>query len=516
MSATSSFSNPAPTTFNLAAYCIGQNPLRPDDEIGLIFVSELGHQKWTWGQLRHRCAQWQQAIQGMGVRPGDRVALLLPNSVDTPLALLAGCGFGAIPIILSPQLRDEEILYILEDSGASLVIGRNPADSKVPSIEAADIESTKSSPTPIFTEFEASTPGYMVYTSGTSGKPRGVLHAHRAVWGRRPMQAGWTGIGKDDRVLHAGQLNWTYAMGITVFDTWPVGGQAILYEGPRNAVVWSRLLREFTPTIFAAVPGVYRQLVRDIETLASDTASLRHGLCAGEPLPPSLHGEWLAITGKDLFEALGMSEISTYVSSGPVTATRAGSPGKPQPGRIVTLLPANGGEQPVLEGETGVIAVHRSDPGLMLQYWNNSSATGEAFRGEWFLTGDCAHFDQDGYLWYEGRADDVINALGYRVGPTEIEVLLAKHPGIVEAAVCGITIREGVTLVCAYMVPTSEGGLPSLASLQRHVASHLADWKHPRVWRFVRELPRNARGKVLRRQLHDAWDNAEIRLGEAF
>lgn len=502
---------PIARDFNLARYCIAQSDARPDHALGLTFIADERSHEWTWGALRARCAQWQRALLEQGVQRGDRVALLLPNGVDTPLALLAAAAMGAIPIVLSPQLKTPELRFILQDATPLLLVTSAPMDlgvaeltpgalSTAPALEGGEL---------VFADTGPDTPGYMVYTSGTTGNPRGVLHAHRAVWGRRPMREGWTGITGSDRVLHAGQLNWTYAMGITVFDTWPVGGHALIYEGPRNAATWGAILRTHRPSIFAAVPGLYRQLLRDLPSLASDTRSLRHALCAGEPLPPSLHQDWVQTTGLELYEALGMSEVSTYISSGPSTPTRPGSPGRPQAGRRVAVLPLDGGEAPLGAGRSGVLAVHRDDPGLMLRYWNSPDATQAAFRGPWFLTGDCARFDEDGYLWYEGRSDDIINALGYRVGPAEVEAALAQHPAIREVAVCGLEVRPGVTLVAAYLVFHPEFTSPNEAALTEFAKARLADYKQPRVWRALSALPRGRTGKVLRRELSAAWEREQ-------
>lgn len=494
-----------PKHFNLARYCVAPSPQRPDHAVGLLFIHDTQIQAWTWNQLRDRCAAWQAAFTRHALAPGDRIAVQLANHPDIPLVLLAACALGFIPVILSPQLKPRELEHILHDCTPSLFVGTSEHAGAIPTCSANDLDLHTEAAALRFHDTTGDTPAYLVYTSGTTGTPRGVLHAHRAVWGRRPMREGWTGIGPDDIVLHAGQLNWTYAMGITVFDTWPVGGRAIIYEGERNAEVWARLLREQRPTIFAAVPGIYRQLTRDIPTLSEDTASLRHGLCAGEALPASLHALWTQRTGKPLFEALGMSEISTYISSGPSTPTHPGSPGRPQQGRRVAVLPFDDGETPVAAGVSGVLAIHRSDPGLMLGYWNRPEATSSMYRGDWFLTGDCAHLDDAGYLWYDGRRDDLINALGYRVGPTEIEALLSAHPQVREAAVTGLTPREGVTVVCAYIVPADGEHPPTDEDLRTYLSGQLADYKMPRVFRVLDELPRNRAGKILRSALHASW-----------
>jgi acyl-coenzyme A synthetase/AMP-(fatty) acid ligase len=231
-------------------------------------------------------------------------------------------------------------------------------------------------------------------------------------------------------------------------------------------------------------------------------APLRHGLCAGEPLAPALHTAWQEATGLVLYEALGMSEISTYVSGAPNLPVKIGSPGKPQDGRCVAILPFDGdGSETCAAGERGLIAVHRSDPGLMLGYWNRPQDEAEARRGDWFCGGDVGCMDEDGYVWFHGRNDDVMNAFGYRVSPVEVEMALADHPSVGEVAVAEMRVRDGVTIIAAFVVPAT--GVASLdeESVLAHASRRLADYKMPRAVHTVDALPRSANGKVMRRQL---------------
>ena len=281
-----------------------------------------------------------------------------------------------------------------------------------------------------YAETDAEDPAYLIYTSGTASKPKGVLHAQRVALGRAPMLDPWEGLtrnrhraarGRDELDLYARRRpDGPVLRGALT---------AVLYNGPADARVWPRLIARFGATIFAAVPGVYRQMLRHEAFAREDLSGLRHGLTAGEALPPALAADFTEKTGKPLYEALGMSEISTYISTGPGVPYRAGSPGKPQPGRRVVILPIEGGETPLPAGESGLIAVHRSDPGLMLGYWRNPEAEAEVFRGEWFVGGDVAHLDADGYVWMHGRADDLMNAGGYRVSPAEVEAALCARAG---------------------------------------------------------------------------------------
>jgi acyl-coenzyme A synthetase/AMP-(fatty) acid ligase len=320
----------------------------------------------------------------------------------------------------------------------------------------------------------------MVFTSGTSGTPKGVLHAQRAVWGRRPMYRGWSGIGPSDVMLHTGAFNWTYTLGTGFFDPFANGATSVVYTGEKSNDTWPRLIAEHGVTIMASVPGLYRQMLR---AGFKPAASLRHGLTAGEALAVPLLQAWREQTGRELHEALGMSEISTYISTSPNVPVRPGSPGKPQPGRAVRVL------------EDGQIGVHRSDPGLFLRYWGE-----EPLQGEWFATGDMAEIDEDGYVWYRGRADELMNAGGFRVSPLEVEAVLLQHPQVADAGVREWRVSETATIVAAFIVP-HHGQSPDEDAILAFVRQRLAAYKCPRQIWFVPALPRTANGKLDRKAL---------------
>jgi acyl-coenzyme A synthetase/AMP-(fatty) acid ligase len=347
-------------------------------------------------------------------------------------------------------------------------------------INPGQLTKLRSAPPGNYADTEAEDPAYLVYTSGTSGKPKGVLHAHRAAWGRRPMYRGWHAIAADDVVLHTGAFNWTYTMGTGLFDPFAAGATAVINTGSRDPASWPELIRRHNATIMASVPGIYRQLLR---SGIAPGPSLRHGLTAGEALPLPILRQWRETTGLELYEALGMSEISTYISSSPHVPIRDGSPGKPQDGRAVRIL------------DDGQIGVHHSDPGLMLRYWNEEPST-----GEWFATGDLADFDADGYVWYRGRSDDLINAGGYRVSPLEVESVLLLHPTVLDAGVREWRVSETLSIIAAFVVP-QPGCSPDEAAILSFVQQHLAAYKAPKQIWFVPALLRTANGKLNRKAL---------------
>lgn len=497
--------NPGPSPpFNLARHCLAAALRTPSKPALVVAEGPRGRivETWSYADVEAAVLRACAGFAATGARRGDRVLLRVGNSPDFPVLFFGAVAAGLVPIPTSTQLTADEVDFVAADSGAALVVGdgSGPLPSAHPGPRRLTIGDVLGASGPAtWADTTVEDPAFLVYTSGTSGRPKGVLHAQRVVLGRIPMVRGWLGLGPEDRLFHAGAFNWTYTLGVGLMDPWANGATAIVHLGERPPEAWPRLVEATEATLFAAVPGLYRRILKYSAPTREAMPRLRHALSAGEALKASLHDEWVAATGRPLYEALGMSEISTYLSSGPEVPTRPGSPGKPQAGRRLAVLPPQGAGVPLPAGETGLLAVHRSDPGLMLGYWRRPDDTAAAFRGDWFVTGDLARFDADGYVWYEGRADDQMNAFGYRVAPEEVERVIAMHPDVAEVAVAEVPTGE-VSLVTAFVVLRA-GAVPDAEALAAFTAGLLADYKRPRAWAFVEDLPRTASGKVLRRSL---------------
>jgi acyl-coenzyme A synthetase/AMP-(fatty) acid ligase len=490
-------------SFNLADYCLAENAARRPDKTALILAGAESDRRLTYGGFDLAVRRLAAGFSSLGFPPGARVLIRLGNDLDYALSFFALIAAGLVALPASAQLTAEEVDYLLEDSGAVAIIcpkGLSAAAQKSAQvIDAAEYEKLAAFPPRGYAATAPDDPAYLIYTSGTASRPKGVLHAQRVILGRAPMLDHWLGLTEDDIILHAGAMNWSYTLGVGLMDPFARGASAVLYNGPPDPGVWPRLIARHKATIFAAVPGVYRQMLREESCAAEAFASLRHGLTAGEALAPALREKFVEKIGKPLFEALGMSEISTYISSGPGTPVQPGSPGRPQPGRRVVILPLESGENPLPAGESGLIAVHRSDPGLMLGYWRKPEAEREVFRGDWFVGGDVAEMDCDGYVWLHGRRDDLMNAQGYRVSPAEVEAVLSHAPGVADVAVAERKVRADVSVICAFIV--SAGGEPNEPVLAAHCAEHLAGYKNPKKYVFVKTLPRTRNGKIARRLL---------------
>lgn len=487
--------------YNLAAACLRAHAedAATAERSAFTFLDGGRVQRWTYAEAWAEVQRIARGLLARGLAPGERVLVRLPHSPAYAFAFFGANAAGLVPIPASPQLTAEEAAFLAEDAAAQALIaddgGRLPGFRGLV-LGSADLERLDGSgPLPVTRAEDAA---YLQYTSGTTARPKGVLHAQRVLRGRAPMHgAAWQGLRADDVTMHAGTLNWSYTLGVGLMDPWTMGAHALLVGGGVEPAAWPVLLARHGVTVFTAVPTVYRQLLKYGRPEDADLSALRHGLCAGEALSPAVAAEWQARVRRPLYEALGMTEISTYVSSGPGVAVRAGSPGRAQPGRRVAVLPEDGGTQPLPPGAVGLLAVHRSDPGLMLGYWRRPVEEAAVFRGEWFIGGDRAAIDADGYVWFHGRADDVIKSFGYRLSPVEIEAALGACPGVAEVAVVGLAIDAEKTLVTACVVP-QPGARVEEAALRAHAAAHLAAYKQPHEYRFVDSLPRTGNGKVQR------------------
>ena len=499
---------PVPERFNAARYLLQDNAAQRGDKTALVVASDGDRAtRLTFAEVDRAVRGIAAGLLGLGLAPRDRVVIRMGNEPAYLLVYFAALAAGFVAIPSSPQLTPGEASFLMEDSGAAVVVigaGQRIEPEHVAGriiLGPDDIaRMLETEPVPDYADTAADGPAYLIYTSGTTSRPKGVLHAHRAIWGRRPIHDGWLGLSDSDVVLHAGTMNWTYTLGVGIMDPWARGATAVLYDGSRDPGVWPRLIESQKATIFAAVPSVFRQMLKYADLDRYELSTLRHGVTAGEALSATLLREWRAATGKPLYEALGMSEISTYVSSGPAVPAKPGSPGKPQAGRRVAILPVEGEPIPLSTGEMGLLAVHRSDPGLMLGYWNRPDEEAAVFRGDWFAGGDLAEFDSEGYLWFHGRADDLMNAFGYRVSPSEVETILLQHPAVHDVAVTELAVRDDVRVIAAFIVP-EPGCTPAASELAAHCASRLAAYKQPREYLIVDALPRTSNGKVQRKRL---------------
>ena len=486
---------PCPAPFNLAAHVLARAEALAS-KTALAVVTLSGARRWSYEQLRGAVLGTARGLRECGLNPGDRLLMRLGNTVDFPIAYLGAIAAGVIPVPTSAQLTTREIDAICAEIAPALIIAGHgialPENPPCPVIGQKELEAMWALPPAEPEMGDPARPAYIIYTSGTAGRPRAVVHAHRAIWARRMMWQGWYGLAESDRLMHAGAFNWTYTLGTGLLDPWAIGATALIPGAGVRPEALPLLLARFDATIFAAAPGVYRQMLRhDFPPLPR----LRHGLSAGEKLPEATREAWRAATGREIHEAYGLSECSTFISAHPGRPAPPGTLGFPQPGRRVAILD---GDAPAREGQPGVIAVSRRDPGLMLGYLGAEEDTRARFRGEWFVTGDIGVMGEDGAVTFLGRDDDMMNAGGFRVSPIEVETAMRLFPGITDCAAVEHEVRPDVRVIALHY--TAEHPLPE-EDLARHASANLARYKQPRLFFHRPALPRGGNGKILRKAL---------------
>jgi acyl-coenzyme A synthetase/AMP-(fatty) acid ligase len=485
---------PCPAPFNLAAHVLRHASNTPEKP-ALSIVSKAGAQTWTYRALEAAVRGTGTGLLQSGLKPGDIILMRLGNTVEFPIAYLGAIAAGLIPVPTSSQLTTADTAKMIAELSPSAIL-RDPqveCEAHPNQITTDSLIGMRDLPPCEYNLGDPHRLAYAVFTSGTSGIPRAVAHAHRAIWARQMMVKGWYDLRADDRLLHAGAFNWTYTLGTGLMDPWTIGATALIPSQDTDLADLPELLRTHRASIFAAAPGVYRKALQQNTPL--DLPDLRHGLSAGEKLSSDLHQAWSKATGTDLFEAYGMSECSTFISSSPNHPSRNHTLGQPQSGRRIAIIGVDG---PVPLGDDGIIAIHRSDPGLMLGYLHAQNETAAKFQADWFLTGDLGTMAPDGQISYLGRNDDMMNAGGFRVSPLEVEAALSKHPDITQVGAAAVEVKPDSFVICAFYTGPNK---LNEDVLQAFANTHLARYKQPRAYIHLSSLPLGPNGKLLRRAL---------------
>lgn len=527
-----------PEYFNIAEACVDLND-RPQlsDKTAFIVENEDASSDFIdYQSLNCRVRQFASALQALSVGPASRVLIRLPNCIDYPVVFLGALYAGCIAVPSSTLLTMDEVQYLAKDSDAELLVvcdsmldqlgdllsressikqvlvvktgEERPVLPILPStaIQWLDILIGAHSPAKESAFTRADDPAYLVYTSGTTGYPKGVLHAHRALIGRVPASHFWFDFNEGgDRILHSGKFNWTYVLGTALMDPLFQGKTVIVYEGTGSPELWPSLIAKHQCSIFIGVPTIYRQILQKTDFADKDVPSLKHCMCAGEHLSDEILSHWQGRFGVEIFEALGMSECSYYLSHPPGRSLKPGSAGLPQPGHNVLLLDASA--NPVAEGEEGMLCIPESDPGLFIEYWKLKDETAKSRSQGFFMTGDFARQDHEGYLWFLGRKDDIINSFGYRISPIEVERVLKSHEAVIDSVVMQECVGKDKEIVSAFVIldkaweKACEARTDQIEHITSYAKAHLAAYKVPKMVRIVSEFPRTRNGKVLRKEL---------------
>ncbi|MDP3937572.1 MAG: acyl-CoA synthetase [Deltaproteobacteria bacterium] len=483
----------------------------------------------TYQDLADQSSRFANVIAGLGIERGDRILLRVPNIPEFLVSALGANKRGALYIPTSTLFKEKEIAYRVRDAGARLVVTTPQLypevahiGSECPTLDHVMVVPYLGAPAPPDAiDFEQSLAAasrefppvatrhddlaFIAYTSGTTGDPKGVTHYQRYPASYDNVVRWWYDFRPEDVVSCPSEIGWMLPVA-TFLLALRVGCALHMYhetEGPFRPEVWFPQIERYRISMFTAAPTVYRMLltVKDAEA-RYDLRSLRHAVSAGEALPADTLAALQTRFGITPIDGIGMSECMVYNFNRVGEALRPGSCGKPGPGLRLALLDDE--LRPVPRGEPGVLCLRREDhPGIMEGYWGKPDKTSEILRGDWYVSGDVLVEDEDGYLWFQGRADDVIKVSGYRVSPFEVENILLSHPAVLEAAaVASPDPVRGNVLKAFVLLKEGEAGSEALAEeLRKHCREQAAPFKTPRLIEFVTALPKTQSGKIKRKDL---------------
>ena len=465
----------------------------PASRLGIVAVDAGGKRRdWYFGELIARSAGLSGAFAARGVRRGDVVMTLVGNRIEWVLSLLACWRMGAVALPCSTQLRRHDLEVRVAAANPALCVGEDHLLAELPGgvdamtmdEVAAVLDEDRAQETPAAIEaMDPEDPALIVFTSGTTGEPRGVVHAYRYLEGQRAQAEHWLGSRKGELVWCTTATGWSKSARNVFLAPWLTGAAAVLHEGRFDPAERLDLAEALGVNVLCQAPTEYRMLAK--RTSLRRLPALRRMVSAGEPLEAETIAAFRGEMGLEPADGYGQTE------TGHVSGNLAGDPVKP--GSMGRPLP--GIETRIVEGELQLRAA--SSPTFFSRYLD-----GERFEGEWWSTGDLVREDQDGYLFFEGRGDDIILSSGYRIGPFEVESALLSHPAVAEAAAVAAPDPERGAVVRAIVVPRDREPSEELVrELQEHCKRETAPYKFPRIVEFVEELPKTTSGKIRRAEL---------------
>lgn len=495
--------------------------------LALIYQDQKGQvAKYTFWDLKRLSNRLANGFTSAGINPGDRIGLLLPQCPETAISHIATYKIGAIALPLFTLFGTDALEYRLSNSQARAVVTDAANLPKVweiqqnlPNLQTVlvtggakdddvlDFWDTLEKGSPEFepVKTKADDPALITYTSGTTGPPKGALHAHRTLLGHLPgVEFPHNFFPREDDLFWT-PADWAWIGGLidVLFPSWHHGIPVLAHRAKKFDPEEAFHLIAAYGIRNAFMPPTALKLMRQVKDPQSRHRYRMHSIgSGGETLGEELLDWGREVMGLTINEFYGQTECNLIVGCcADIMEIRPGSMGRAIPGHVVDVIDVQG--NPVKAGTVGEIAVKRPDPVMFLEYWRNPEATRSKFIGDWLLTGDLAKKDGAGYFWFNGRKDDVITSAGYRIGPAEIEDCLMKHPAVALVAVVGIPDELRTEIVKAFVVPQADvmPGTDVAEDIKTFVKTRLAAHEYPREVEFVKELPMTATGKIMRREL---------------
>jgi acyl-coenzyme A synthetase/AMP-(fatty) acid ligase len=460
-----------------------------------------GRRVWHFSELFAMSAGLSGAFAARGVHRGDVVMTLVGSRVEWVLAMLACFRMGAVAMPCNPQLRRKDLELRIDAANPVLCVGEErllgELPEGVPALDMTEVERVldedeRQEPPAEAIDLDPDDPAVVIFTSGTTGNPRGVVYPQRYLAAQRLQAEHWFGAREDELAWCTAAPGWSKSTRNVFIAPWLLGAAAVLHEGRFDPVERLEIVEREGVNVLCQAPTEYRMLAKRAELRR--IPSLRRLVSAGEPLEPEVIGRFRSEMGLGIADGYGQTETGAVagIRPGEDDPAKDGSMGRPLPG-VEARVAANGADEGI--GELQVRP--ESVPSFFSRYLD-----GEPFAGEWWPTGDQVRRDEDGYLWFEGRDDDIIVSAGYRIGPFEVESALVSHPAVAEAAAVAAPDDERGSIVRAIVV--LHDGEPSealAAELQEHVKRTTAPYKYPRLVEFADELPKTTSGKIRRAEL---------------
>ena len=516
-----------PENFNFGYDVIDEIGKGAPDHRAMVWVSETGEERFfTYADLMKKSNQTANMLLAHGIKKGDKVLAVLKRHYQFWFLTIALCKIGAVLIPATNQLMKKDYTYRFQAADVKYVVAT--ADGEVSDhIEEAlneyggiaekfivrgdkegwvsfDKEIEKYPDTLERIPNKVTDDMLLYFTSGTTGYPKMVMHSHYYAIGHIQTATHWHNLDENSLHFTISESGWGKCMWGKMYGQFACAATVFVYDFTRfHSADILQKIQDYKVTSLCAPPTMFRMFIKEgIE--GYDLSGLKYSTIAGEALNPEVYNRWLEYTGLKLMEGFGQTETTLVVANLPGMEPKPGSMGKPTPLYNVDIVDEDGNTLPA--GETGEIVI-RADPtvpniGMFKEYYKNPDETNKSWNNNIYHTGDTAWRDEDGYLWYVGRTDDVIKASGYRIGPFEIESVLMEHPAVLEVAVTGAKDPIRGQVVKATIVLTKEykdkGDEALIKELQEHVKKNTAPYKYPRIVEFVDELPKTISGKIRR------------------
>ncbi|PFH91162.1 acyl--CoA ligase [Bacillus sp. AFS088145] len=490
------------------------------DKVALKWVDLNGEShQLTYKELYNKVHQYAFTFKNSGIEKGDKLFVMMPRCIETYVVYLAILKIGCVVIPGSEMLKVKDIQYRLEHSEVKAIvshdeyIGTFSDIAKTGKYKLFTIHNQQNVWTSLndqaisgahvlTVETKSDDLAFISYTSGTTGNPKGVVHTHS--WGYahiRTVASNWLDVTEDDTVWATAGPGWQKWIWSPFLATLGSGATGFFYEGKFDADTFLTLLKEQNISVFCSTPTEYRFMAK-VENLDQyQLPTLRSAVSAGEPLNQEVIRTFKKHFNVDVRDGYGQTENTLLIGTMKDIKAKVGSMGIPTPGNLVEIVDDEG--NPIGVNEVGHIAVHLSSPALFKHYYNDMERTKAQRKGEYYLTGDRAKKDEDGYYWFDGRSDDIIISSGYTIGPFEIEDALVQHKLVKECAVVASPDPLRGNVVKAFVVLTENATNQDdlVSELQEHVKKITAPYKYPRIIEFVQELPKTTSGKIRRVEL---------------